>query len=504
MKSAAPQDSRTQNTFATTPREELDSAATTWAFLYPPALQTTDTTTTTAAQTARHQEKIAYRDLFFEHVIAPRLTTDAGRQTMWLRWNAIEPATLTEEEILARIKAVNDAVDAATKATIDRETKRCPASPGRSFLLPVEVDEAERSRLCWQCRTIWEDVALRELIKWRDGQKTCQSGRVAVQHLPFILSALAYFADDKTGHNCAASNRRIASLAQRFACESTRNEHTNRGRKTTTLSLKTLERAVKAIVSDLCDIGLIVERARGRHLSAGERVLAYFRHRRYQTRAASVRDLVMPAEFWRNEPRPTRPAWACDANPFMHRKNATFRLTEMVKTLFHFTLLSPHPHVVRRTYFLTVSTWLLNALTRFAETPTPSKQNRRGFKPPSKGAKKIASDLVHPEIGNMGWLLRHQNQPGKKYHLNALARVIDAAGGATSDAATILTSIDSYNAERGWEFHPEEIKRPLAWLSAVLRQQAQSDEVSRALDELAREYAENPTCMHACISSRVH
>lgn len=499
MHHADSQDSRTQNTFATTTREELDSAATTWAFPCPPAPQNTDTTTTTAAKEARHQEKIAHRDLFFEHVIAPRLTTDAGRQTMWLRWNGIEPTTFTEEEILARATAINDAVEAATKATIDRETKRCPASPGRSFLLPVEVNEAERNRLCWQSRAIWEDVALRELINWRDVQKACQSGRVAVQHLPFILAALAYFADDKTGHTCAASNLRIASLAQRFAREAARDGHPSRGRKTATLSIKTLERAVKAVVSDLCDIGLIVERARGRHLSAGERVLAYFRHRRYQTRAASVRDLVMPAELWRKEPRPTKPAWACDANPFMHRKNANLRLADIVKKLFNSALLSPHPHVVRRTYSLTVSTWLLSALTRFSETPTPSKQNRRGFKPPSKGAKKIASDLVHPEIGGMSWLLRHPNQPGKKYHLNALARVIDAAGAATSDAATILTSIDAYNAERGWEFHPDDIERPFAWLSTVLQKQTQRNEVSQALDELAREHADDPICMHAFI-----
>lgn len=488
MQIADSQDSRTQNTFATTTREEVYLGSTAWAFSYQPAFQGTATTTTTVEQTARHQEKIAHRELFFERVIAPRLTTDAGRQTMWLRWNGIDPTTLTEEEVLARIEVINQELQEASNATIDREAKRCPAPAGHSFLLPVEIDEAERNQLCWQSRTIWEDVALRELINWRRIQKACKSGRVASQHLPFILAALAAFADSKTGHNCAASNLRIATVAQRFAREAARDGHASRGRSTATLSITTLERAVKAVVADLRAIGLVVERARGRHLSAGERVLAHFRHGHYQSRAASVRDLVMPAEFWRNEPRPTTPAWACDANPFMHRKSTTLRLAGTLKKLLHSALLSPYPHVVRRTCFLTLSSWLLSALTRFSETPTPPKQTRRGFKPPSRGAKRIASDLVHPEIGNMSWLLRNPSQQAKKYHLNALARVVDAAGAASSDAATILASIDTYNAAQGWEFHPGEIQRPLAWLRTVLRQHTRCADVSAALDALSADH----------------
>ena len=487
MPFAASQDSRTQNTFATATREKVSSAATTWDYSYPTPPQQH---TIQPEESATAQAKIAHRLLVLDHVIAPKLATQNGACTMYLKFCGIDPTGLTDEEVGFQLQQVTSKIDAAVTATLEREKKRIPASPGRSLSLPVDVGERDRAQLRWQSRRLWEDTAAREVDVRRRTVSACQSKRVGTQHLPFIIAAIAHFADRKTGHHCTASNLTIAKHASVLASQADEKGHRWRGRRTHRISLTTLARAVGVIVSDLRAIGLIVERARGRHLSAGERVLAFHRHHIYQTKAASVRDLVMPRRFWKKEQRPQSPAWAARRNSFIQParpSHATPALDHVLRGLRHSALLSPHLHVVQLSSTLTLSRWLLNTLARMSKQislPNQAKKaSRRNFPSISLAAKRLAASLVDQE--GMGWLLRHPAQTGRTAHINSLARVLDEAEASGFSSTAITHGIENFLASNKWEFHPSEIRRPLAWLRVVLRQQKDQRDASTALDELA-------------------
>ncbi|MHA2790240.1 hypothetical protein ACXZ66_14055 (plasmid) [Corynebacterium sp. S7] len=477
MQHAVSQVSRTQIRFATPTRDEPSHTTTTWAFSYK---KTSTTQENTAKNLADASAKLAYREVIYED-ISSRIATEKGQTTLLRRVFGVDSSGKTDEAVASEMLDVLGQVDDARAHVVATVGPTLPEVPNsRSVSLPVTVSSDERVQDRWQSRTLWVKGALAALQ--RCGHKKLE--RVGKQHWSFIVRAAAMFADDVTGHNCTAANRTIGRRAQQLAHDAEKKGYRTTGRRTAALSEQSMTRAVSHVLAVLTDLGWVIVRATGRHLTTAERVVAFARHRRHQTRAGSVRDLVTPrSEFVAEKPREPKPAWAVSTNPFMHHgpQNGTGKgtwktLINQAKTMLvdmcAHGLLSPHQRVALRSSLVTLSSWLLNAHTRASKPSSNQKQQRKpGFHrdPASLQAHKTAAVLAD----RLPWLLRKPT--GGRYHLGALAHVIEDTGSSHRAASEIQAGIDAFLAARGWEIYPTEIRRPLAWLHTVLARHNQAN-----------------------------
>ncbi|WP_018297448.1 hypothetical protein [Corynebacterium lubricantis] len=479
MHHAVSQVSRTQIRFATPTRDELSHTATTWAFS---CKKTSTTQENTAKNLADASAKLAYREVIYED-IASRIATEKGQTTLLRRVFGVDSSGKADEDVAAEMLDVLGRVDDARAHVVATVGPTLPEVPNaRSVSLPVTVSVAERAQSRWQSRTLWVRGALATLQTC--GHKKLE--RVGKQHWSFIVRAAASFADDVTGHSCTAANRTIGRRAQQLAHDAEKKGYRTKGRRTAALSEKSMTRAVSHVMAALADLGWVIVRATGRHLTTAERVVAFARHRTHQIKAGSVRDLVTPREsFVVEKPREAKPAWAVSSNPFMrHGPQATVgegtwkalinQAKDTIVDMCSNGLLSPHRCVAPLSSLLTLSKWLLNAHTRASKPSSNEKKQRKpGFRrdPASLQAQKTAASLAD----RLPWLIRKPT--GGRYHLGALAHVIEDTGSSHLAASEIQAGIDAFLAARGWEIYPTDIRRPLAWLRTVLTRHNQANAI---------------------------
>ncbi len=317
MQFADSQDSRTLLPTATFGKEH----GFTWAFSYqnpdddPVAdgysttrLQHYSTTQSPSAEAVA----LAHRQAVLEGEILPRIQTEAGTGTMVRRWYGI-PEALPPEEQAERLTEVLVATDEATSEVAAWAEQHVPRHPGHS--LPLPAPAAPRDR--WQGPHRWVEGVLEDPAVVQHPR----AARIGRQHLPWLLKALASYADHGTGHHVTASNRSIGRRAAEMVSERIARGGTWTGRRTDQLSDTTLAGQVSNLVAALIAAGWMRQRARGRHLNRLERAVAWIRTRLYQTRAASVRDLTVPPHARRTHSPKTAaaPAWAHPSNPHYRR-----------------------------------------------------------------------------------------------------------------------------------------------------------------------------------------
>lgn len=143
---------------------------------------------------------------------------------------------------------------------------------GQSWALPHQVPT-----LGWSSRREWLE-GLSAFLTCGAGRSECKQKKVAVKTCLAVAQALAAFCDSSTGRSVTASNRVLGRAAARFAGRSEPFSHD-------------VVRAARRVLEAL---GFAFEVARGRYLSAAERILAKAHHGSKQFRAASVWVLVSP------------------------------------------------------------------------------------------------------------------------------------------------------------------------------------------------------------------
>lgn len=407
-------------------------------------------------ETPRLEAAVArvYRQAILEGEIIPRLRTEKGRDTVVRRWYGIPghwPAEDQHIKLTAELIAQDEAIDYLTAWS----EKNVPAYKGRSLPLPAPPPEPGR----WQGAHRWVSGVLAD----KSVTEHPRLARVGGQHLPFLLHALASFSDHDTGHGVTASNNTIGRKAAQLCADHITKGGQWSGRRTDQLSPITLAGHVSALATALAEAGWLRERARGRHLTRLERAVAWLHTTLHQTKAASVRDLLVPDHARRREPTPhRRPAWADPANPHM-QKLILKDLWITTHRLVRMPVLHTHQHVVLLPYLVTLLEGYLIRV-RARETPHPKKKPTRKDPPrPSLAAQQLAAHLR--EI--MPWLLRGP-RPGKRRHLWSLARLLDELGLANVPAREITIRMEQALNNRYWELHPDTIAHPLAWLHTVL------------------------------------
>lgn len=462
MQSAAPQDSRTHLHVAT----HTEKIGSTWAFsCREEDLPSSDESLTDQSHHAYFKShttpseailRRVCRQALFETQIRPRLHTEKGRDTMVLRWYGI-PEDVPSEEQSERLAKELEADDAAIEEVVVWSKGHLPESRGRSLSLLAPVPEPRR----WQGEHLWVTGVLddQEFLAHRRVQ------RVGRQHLWVILRAISSFADRGSGWNVTASNQTIANKAAKLCAEHIADGGGWRGRRTDELSAVTLKGLISATVTALSDSGWLRERARGRHLNLLERAVAWLRHGLFQTKAASVRDLIVPDRARRHRSgaadQPHAPAWASANNPFIVEGVAN-KLWITLKSVVATPLLHTHQCGALLVLLVILNRWLLKK--KASESQPRRKKRRRTLPRPSFKAQKLAAQL----IDRLPWLLRSP-KPGKRRHSHELARVLDAEQVTGLKAAEIITHMEVILATHRWEIHPETIRAPLGWFRTVLR-----------------------------------
>lgn len=398
------------------------------------------------------REKRAYRHVLLEAKILPSLTTHRGQARLLRRWYAV-PDDLDALSAAGRLEEALSADEELVREVARSVGQTTPERPGRSLALPSPAPRSTR----WQGATQWVQGALVVLASSRNRRLR----RVSACHWKWILQALASYADHASGHNVTAANlsvgRRAAALFR---------SHTERGggwlgRRTDELSPRTLTDSVGCVVAALVEAGWIAERARGRHLTRAERVLAFMRHHIHQTKAASVRDLLHPEDARSTPPPPGPPRWAHPSNSSVQAPVERRRMEGLRKLAI--PVLRTHPAVGRLSEILLVCSWLLTRTSAPETLSSPPKISEKAQRRPSIHSQRLAAELVE----RLPWLLRSP-RPGRRVHLWTVARLLEPYA-ATTTAAQIITHIDSTLCQRKWELHPENITHPLGWLTAILR-----------------------------------
>lgn len=146
---------------------------------------------------------------------------------------------------------------------------------GRSWAL-----RGNSPRLAWQSRSRWT-AAVAAALATGEGRQLCRNRHLSHRTALLIARACARFADSRTGHSVTASNRTIGRVAA---------ELSNRA-KPFSHDVVANARAV------LAELGLAVEVAQGRHLTAAERLAAAVHHDCVQTRVASTWALITPRQW---------------------------------------------------------------------------------------------------------------------------------------------------------------------------------------------------------------
>lgn len=450
MQFADSQDSRTLPPTATF----VEKHGSTWDFSYQNPDDDPVAAHYTTTQPAAEVVALAHRQAVLEGEILPRIQTEAGTDKMVRRWHGV-PETLPPEEQRELLTEVLVASDDATSEVAAWADKYVPQHPGRS--LPLPAPAAPRDR--WQGPHRWVEGALKDPAVVQHPRVA----RIGRQHLPWLLKALASYADHGTGHHVTASNKSIGRRAADMVAEHIARGGIWTGRRTDQLSDTTLAGQVSNLVAALIAAGWLRQRARGRHLNRLERAVAWIRNRLHQTRAASVRDLTVPPHARRTHSPKTAaaPAWAHPSNPH------TLRLTvgdlqKTLRKLLSLPVLHTHLPVGQLSCLVTLFRGLLTRETA-REAPRSKKKNRRPAARPTLAAQKAAARLVQ----RLPWLLRAAT-PGRRRHIGALARLLDETGFADVRAEAVTAAIDATLTERGWELHPASIEHPLAWLRTVL------------------------------------
>lgn len=454
------QDSRTLPPTATSGEKH----GSTWALSYqnPDDDPVADGYSTTALQHYTTTEPpsetvaLAYRQAVLEGEVLPRIQTEAGLDAMVRRWHGI-PDSLPPEEQASRLTERLVAADEATAEVTAWAERRVPRRPGRSMPLPAPAPPRDR----WQGAHLWVEGALADPAVINHPRVQ----RIGRQHLPWLLRALASYADHDSGHHVTAANATVGCRAAALVSEHIARGGTWTGRRTDLLSDTTLAGQVSALAAALIAAGWMRERARGRHLTRLERAVAWIRTRLHQTRAASVRDLTVPPHARSNHHSPTRaaaPAWAHTSNPH-YRRLVVGDLQKTLRELLHLPALHTHPSVGRLPCLVTVFRGLLTR-EHARETPRSQKTPPGRDTRPTLSAQKTAARLIQ----RLPWLLRG-SVPGRRRHIGALARLLDETGCAHVTADGVTAAIDATLAARGWELHPETITSPLAWLPTILK-----------------------------------
>ena len=134
--------------------------------------------------------------------------------------------------------------------------------------------------LCWTTRQQWL-IAVHVFLLTDEGRRRCRSLGIAPATVRAIARACAAFADSKTGRGVSASNQTLGAWAAAKA------------RRARPWKRDVVSKARKCLSA----AGLAVEVARGRYLTAEERLAASVHHDGVQIRAASVWALVLPRRW---------------------------------------------------------------------------------------------------------------------------------------------------------------------------------------------------------------
>lgn len=332
---------------------------------------------------------------------------------------------------------------------------------GSGFILPCPTSNADR----WNGRKHWVESVLadHQVAEHRRMQRVGQLQR------RIIVQILASFADSATGQWVAVSHetaaRRVLEHLAKQRCRQ--------------VSLATVISNVRATWATLHDTGWAKLRAVGRYLTAGERVVASARFgAESQTRAASVRDLIVPRRARpsadSSQSAPTRPAWASLGNPFVieRRRQAGEKAWESLVSLWgKAPLLHTYLAVGQQPVKLLVSRWLLTRGRASDPTcPTKSKTGHRrkngnaGRPAPSLEAQRLAAELVRA----MGWLTRRRG--GRRTHMWTLARAVEASGVLSLGLKPrdVLGFWNDMLAFHRQEIHSGQVINPVGWVQACL------------------------------------
>ena len=134
--------------------------------------------------------------------------------------------------------------------------------------------------LCWTSRQQWL-IAVDVYLAADDGRQLCRERGIPPATVRAIARACAAYADSKTGRGVSASNHTLGTWAATLA------------RRARPWCHDVVSRARKVLSA----AGLAVEVARGRYLTAEERLAAAVHHDGVQIRAASVWALVLPRRW---------------------------------------------------------------------------------------------------------------------------------------------------------------------------------------------------------------
>lgn len=394
----------------------------------------------------------AYRLVVLESLL-PKMRTEKGRVTFMRRWlgvpdghNEADTAQLIAERLSSsedRVAEVMSWVGHVEKVGSSLAVPAPPPPPGR-----------------WQGEAQWVRGAAAALAR----STSRRLRRVGAQHREVILQALAGFADRGTGCGVTASNRTIGAKAAELCRLHIKRGGGWRGRRTDDLSERTLHDHVGCVVAALIDAGWMRERARGRKLTAFERVEAWARFRIFQTQAASVRDLVVPEESRVVVPRGRRLGWRSAVNPSAATRVVS-GLVECIGRLVQYPVLRTYPSLARLSFYLHVLGKYLTRKNASAEASPTSRRRKTRPEPPSLPAQRLVAHLLDV----MPWLQRSRTV-GKRIHSWTLARIADRTGLADLNVDAVLAHIDGTLREKHWELRPELIRNPLAWFTVVAKQ----------------------------------
>lgn len=155
---------------------------------------------------------------------------------------------------------------------------------GRSYALV-----GRHPALVWQTRPQWITRTAAELA-CEPGRQLCRQRHLSPRTAMFVARATAQLADSRTGRGVTASNETIGRLAAELAGRAKPFSH----------DVVSNARAVFAA------LGLAVEVAKGRYLTAQERFLAAVHHDGVQLRAASTWALTSPRRWYTKSYLPRR------------------------------------------------------------------------------------------------------------------------------------------------------------------------------------------------------
>lgn len=170
------------------------------------------------------------------------------------------------------------------RITQAEEDNRTSNQRGDSWALPGRMPA-----LCWNTRARWL-LAVDEALSTEEGRRLCKALHLSPATARAIARGCAAFADPLTGRHLTASNKTIAAHAAKLA---------GRARPWSPDVVTNTRKVLAAL-------GLAVEVARGRYLTARERLAAAVHHDGVQRRAASTWALTLVRRWQSKSSLPRR------------------------------------------------------------------------------------------------------------------------------------------------------------------------------------------------------